>query len=179
MLVGIWRSHARFAQYYVWAGEVRVQVPTSKIAANSDLGTCAARIGSDGAGHFVKMVHNGIEYGDMQLIAESYDMLSRGLHLAPEEISQVFKHWNDGPLESYLIEITSVVLSRKDKITGEPLVDRILDVAEQNGTGRWTVQIVPDLEVPIPILPPLLSRERFEELHALAAQRLAPPKKPI
>ena len=129
-----------------------LQSQLTKIAANSNRGTCATRIGPAGAGHFVKMVHNGIEYGDMQLIAESYDILTRGLKLAPEEASRVFKDWNDGPLESYLIELTAAVLSKKDKITGQPLVDLILDVAEQKGTGRWTVEAALNLGVPIPTI---------------------------
>ena len=122
------------------------------IAANSNRGACATRIGPAGAGHFVKMVHNGIEYGDMQLIAESYDILTRGLKLATEEASRVFKDWNEGPLESYLIELTASILSKKDKITGQPLVDLILDVAEQKGTGRWTVEAALNLGVPIPTI---------------------------
>ena len=129
-----------------------LQSQLTKIAANSNRGTCATRIGPAGAGHFVKMVHNGIEYGDMQLIAESYDILTRGLKLAPEEASRVFKDWNDGPLESYLIELTAAVLSKKDKITGQPLVDLILDVAEQKGTGRWTVEAALNLGVSIPTI---------------------------
>ena len=124
----------------------------SAIAAKSDLGDCAARMGPDGAGHFVKMIHNGIEYGDMQVIAESYDLLSRGLGLSAGEISDIFGDWNEGPLQSYLIEISAAVLAKQDTTTDKPLVELVLDAAEQKGTGRWTVQTALDLGVPIPTI---------------------------
>ncbi|MET7936362.1 NADP-dependent phosphogluconate dehydrogenase [Streptomyces sp. NPDC005322] len=119
------------------------------IAAKVDGVPCCTHIGPDGSGHFVKMVHNGIEYADMQLIAESYDLLRRGLGLAPGEIAEVFRTWNEGRLESYLIEITAEVLGHVDTGTGKPFVDVVLDQAEQKGTGRWTVQTALDLGVPV------------------------------
>ena len=100
------------------------------IAAKTDSGPCVTYVGPDGAGHFVKMVHNGIEYGNMQLIAESYDLLRKGTGLSATELSDVFAEWNRGPLASYLIEITSLVLKARDPETGQPLVDLILDHAE-------------------------------------------------
>ncbi|MDL4770865.1 MULTISPECIES: NADP-dependent phosphogluconate dehydrogenase [Thermomonosporaceae] len=119
------------------------------IAAKVDGTPCCTHVGPDGAGHFVKMVHNGIEYADMQLIAESYDLLRHGAGLAPAEIADVFTTWNTGRLESYLIEITAEVLAHTDAATGKPFVDVVLDQAEQKGTGRWTVQTALDLGVPV------------------------------
>ncbi|TDC45897.1 NADP-dependent phosphogluconate dehydrogenase [Actinomadura sp. KC345] len=119
------------------------------ISAKVDGTPCCAHIGPDGAGHFVKMVHNGIEYADMQLIAESYDLLRHAAGLAPAEIAEVFRTWNTGRLESYLIEITAEVLAHTDASTGKPFVDVVLDQAEQKGTGRWTVQTALDLGVPV------------------------------
>ncbi len=122
------------------------------IAAKSDSGPCVTYVGPDGAGHFVKMVHNGIEYGDMQLIAEAYDLLRRGLGLGAKELSDIFASWNSGLLESYLIDITAQVLSVSDPETGKPLVDMVLDKAGQKGTGKWTAQIALDLAIPIPTI---------------------------
>jgi 6-phosphogluconate dehydrogenase len=119
------------------------------ISAKVDGTPCCTHIGPDGAGHFVKMVHNGIEYADMQLIAESFDLLRGGLGYEPAQIAEVFRTWNTGRLDSYLIEITSEVLSHTDAATGKPFVDVVTDQAEQKGTGRWTVQIGLDLGVPI------------------------------
>ncbi|RFS85197.1 NADP-dependent phosphogluconate dehydrogenase [Actinomadura spongiicola] len=119
------------------------------ISAKVDGTPCCAHVGPDGAGHFVKMVHNGIEYADMQLIAESYDLLRHGAGLEPAEIAEVFRTWNTGRLESYLIEITAEVLAHTDAATGRPFVDVVLDQAEQKGTGRWTVQTALDLGVPV------------------------------
>ncbi len=110
---------------------------------------CCAYIGPDGAGHYVKMAHNGIEYADMQLIAEAYDLLSTAVGLSAPEIAEIFGQWNAGDLESYLIEITSIVLGHTDAATGRPLVDVILDQAEQKGTGRWTAQSALELGVPV------------------------------
>jgi 6-phosphogluconate dehydrogenase len=118
------------------------------ISAKVDGEPCCTYIGPDGAGHFVKMVHNGIEYADMQFIAEAYDVL-RAAGLAPAEIADAFREWNSGDLESFLIEITSAVLDHVDPATGRPLVDVIVDEAEQKGTGRWTVQIALELGVPV------------------------------
>ena len=119
------------------------------IAAVVDGTPCCVHVGPDGAGHYVKMVHNGIEYADMQLIAESYDLLRNGAGLSVDAIASTFDEWNRGDLESFLIEITATVLARKDEATGEPLVDVILDQAEQKGTGRWTSQNALELGVPL------------------------------
>lgn len=121
------------------------------IAAKVDDGTpCCAWIGSDGAGHFVKMVHNGIEYGDMQLTCEAYDLMARGLGMSAKEMQKVFAKWNTGDLDSYLIDITADILSQIDEETGKPIVDIILDTAGQKGTGKWTSQAGLDLGVGIP-----------------------------
>ncbi|GAA0410906.1 NADP-dependent phosphogluconate dehydrogenase [Microbispora corallina] len=119
------------------------------IAAKVDGVPCCVHVGPDGAGHFVKMVHNGIEYSDMQLIAESYDLLRQALGLSPKELADVFREWNRGDLESYLIEITAEVLGHVDPATGKPFVDVVVDEAEQKGTGRWTVQTALDLGIPV------------------------------
>ncbi|MDD4019581.1 MAG: decarboxylating NADP(+)-dependent phosphogluconate dehydrogenase [Kiritimatiellae bacterium] len=121
------------------------------IAAKVDDGTpCCAWIGSDGAGHFVKMVHNGIEYGDMQLTCEAYDLMARGLGMSAKEMQKVFTKWNAGDLDSYLIEISADILSQADELTGKPMVDVILDRAGQKGTGKWTSEAGLDLGVAIP-----------------------------
>src|SRR6185312_3670453 len=119
------------------------------IAAKVDGQPCCVHIGPDGAGHFVKMVHNGIEYADMQLIAEAYDLLREGLGLTPKEVGDVFASWNEGDLDSYLIEITAEVLRHDDAATRKPFVDIVLGEAEQKGTGRWTVQSALDLGIPV------------------------------
>ena len=122
-----------------------------RIAARAPDGTpCTTHVGPDGAGHFVKMVHNGIEYADMQLIAEAYQLLRDVGGFAPAEIAGIFRNWNEGRLESYLIEITAEVLSHTDPATGEPFVDVVADRAEQKGTGRWTVQTALALGTPVP-----------------------------
>ena len=120
-----------------------------KIAAVVDGVPCCTHVGPDGAGHFVKMVHNGIEYADMQLIAEAYELLRQGLGASPSEIGEIFAEWNTGDLGSFLIEITAEVLAQVDAVTGKALVDVIVDRASQKGTGRWTVQNALDLGVPI------------------------------
>ena len=119
------------------------------IAAQVDGTPCCTHVGPDGAGHFVKMVHNGIEYADMQLIAEAYDLLRAGLGATPDEIAAIFRTWNEGDLDSFLIQITAQVLAHADPETGKPFVDVVLDQAEQKGTGRWTVQSALDLGIPI------------------------------
>ena len=119
------------------------------IAAQVDGTACATHVGPGAAGHFVKMVHNGIEYADMQLIAEAYDLLRSGIGAEPAEIAEIFREWNTGELESFLIEITADVLEHTDAATGKPFVDIVADRAEQKGTGRWTVQSALDLGVPI------------------------------
>jgi len=119
------------------------------ISAHVDGTPCCTHIGPDGAGHFVKMVHNGIEYADMQLIAEAYDLLRHAIGLTPAQAAETFRTWNGGRLDSYLIEITAEVLAHTDQKTGKPFVDIVLDQAEQKGTGRWTVQDALDLGVPV------------------------------
>jgi 6-phosphogluconate dehydrogenase len=119
------------------------------IAAVAEGEPCVTHVGHDGAGHFVKMVHNGIEYADMQLIAEAYDLIRRGTGRSPAEIADVFAEWNKGELESYLIEITAEVLRQVDAETGAPLVDVIVDQAGAKGTGAWTVQTALSLGVPV------------------------------
>ncbi|MGG3913516.1 NADP-dependent phosphogluconate dehydrogenase [Rossellomorea vietnamensis] len=122
------------------------------IAAKVDGDPCTTYIGPDGAGHYVKMVHNGIEYGDMQLIAESYFLMKNVLGLSAEELHEVFADWNEGELDSYLIEITADIFTKKDEETGKPMVDVILDKAGQKGTGKWTSQSALDLGVSLPII---------------------------
>ena len=120
-----------------------------KISAHVDGDPCCTHIGTDGAGHFVKMVHNGIEYADMQLIAEAYDLLRRGAGMEPAEIAEVFAEWNRGDLDSFLIEITAEVLKQVDAETGKPFVDVVVDAAGMKGTGTWTVQTALTLGIPV------------------------------
>ncbi len=127
----------------------RLRPVLTSIAAEVDGQPCTTHVGPGAAGHFVKMVHNGIEYADMQLIAESYDLLRTVGGLEPTEIAQVFRDWNAGDLESFLIDITADVLAHTDGDTGAPFVDVVRDAAEQKGTGRWTVQSALDLGVPV------------------------------
>ncbi|HWT00259.1 MAG TPA: NADP-dependent phosphogluconate dehydrogenase [Pyrinomonadaceae bacterium] len=122
------------------------------IAAKTEDGACTTYVGPDGAGHYVKMVHNGIEYGDMQLIAEAYDILRRVLGLQADELADIFAEWNRGSLDSYLIQITSEIFRVKDSETGRPLVDLILDKAGQKGTGKWTAQVALNFGVMIPTI---------------------------
>ncbi len=125
----------------------------TKIAAQVDDGPCVTYIGPGGAGHYVKMVHNGIEYGDMQLIAEAYDLMKNTLNLTADELKEVFSQWNHtDELNSFLIEITADIFSNKDPKTSQPLVDSILDAAGQKGTGRWTIVSSLELGVPIPTI---------------------------
>ncbi|HXG93831.1 MAG TPA: NADP-dependent phosphogluconate dehydrogenase [Blastocatellia bacterium] len=146
------------------------------IAAKVDDGPCVTYIGPDGAGHFVKMVHNGIEYGDMQLIAEAYDIMRNGLGLEAAELADIFAGWNEGELNSFLIEITAKIFRVKDPETGKPLVDMILDEAGQKGTGKWTAQVALDMGVVIPTIQAALDarvlssmkRERVEASEQLS-----------
>lgn len=126
----------------------RIEPIVTRMAAQVDGTPCCTFIGPEGAGHYVKMVHNGIEYADMQLIAEAYDLMKSLYGLEAEAIADIFAEWNKGELESYLIEITAAVLRKRDG-TGKPLVDSIVDEAEQKGTGRWTAQSALDLGVPL------------------------------
>jgi 6-phosphogluconate dehydrogenase len=130
----------------------RIQPIFEAIAARTDSGPCVTHVGPDGAGHFVKMVHNGIEYGDMQLIAEAYDVLGRGLGMKAPELAEIFEGWNQGPLASFLVEITGKVLRVTEPATGKPLVDLVQDKAGQKGTGKWTAQCALDLGVAIPTI---------------------------
>lgn len=122
------------------------------IAAKSETGPCVTHVGPGGSGHYVKMIHNGIEYGDMQLIAESYDVMRRSLGMTAAEIGEVFDRWNEGKLQSFLVEITGKVLKYVDPLTNQPLVDVIADQAAQKGTGRWTSQNSYELGTPIPVI---------------------------
>ncbi|MGM7635463.1 NADP-dependent phosphogluconate dehydrogenase [Bacillus sp. Hm123] len=122
------------------------------ISAKVDEEACCTYIGPDGAGHYVKMVHNGIEYGDMQLISEAYFLLKHVVGLTATELHEVFSEWNKGELDSYLIEITADIFTKVDEETGKPLVDVILDKAGQKGTGKWTSQSALDLGVPLPLI---------------------------
>jgi 6-phosphogluconate dehydrogenase len=144
------------------------------IAAKADDGEpCVGYVGARGAGHYVKMVHNGIEYGDMQLIAETYDLFSRGLGMSAREISDIFAEWNRGELKSYLVEITADVLAEIDPESGRPLVDVILDEAQQKGTGKWMSQNAFDVGAPIPTVNAavearLISAQKTERVAASA-----------
>lgn len=141
------------------------------ISAKVDGEACTTYIGPDGAGHYVKMVHNGIEYGDMQLISEAYFILKHVLGLDADELHDVFKEWNEGELDSYLIEITADIFSKTDEETGKPMVDVILDTAGQKGTGKWTSQSALDLGIPLPIITEsvfarFISAMKEERVHA-------------
>ncbi len=141
------------------------------IAAKVEDGPCVTYIGPDGAGHFVKMIHNGIEYGDMQLIAEAYDILRHALGLQAAELADIFTKWNAGTLNSYLIEITAKIFTVKDPETGKPLVDLVLDQAGQKGTGKWTSQVSLDFGVVIPTIQAaidarVLSSQKAERVEA-------------
>ena len=123
------------------------------IAAKVEDGTpCCDWVGEDGAGHYVKMVHNGIEYGDMQLICEAYQLLKDGLGMTADELHEVFAEWNKGELDSYLIEITAEILAKKSDEDGQPMIDKILDTAGQKGTGKWTVTSALDLGMPLTLI---------------------------
>ncbi len=142
------------------------------IAAKVDGQPCCDWIGEEGAGHYVKMVHNGIEYGDMQLICEAYQFMREGLSLDVDAIADIFSRWNEGKLNSYLIEITSHILRVKDS-DGQPLVDKILDTAEQKGTGKWTA--INSLELGIPLT--LIGEAVFARfLSALKSERVKASK---
>jgi len=130
----------------------RVKPILEAVAAKFEGEPCVGLLGKGGGGHYVKMVHNGIEYGDMQLIAETYDIMRRAPGLTAGEMSEIFARWNEGKLSSFLIEITAKVLAFIDPDTGHALVDQILDAAEQKGTGRWTSQNALDLGTPIPVI---------------------------
>ena len=143
------------------------------ISAKVDGEPCVTHIGPRGAGHYVKTVHNGIEYGDMQLIAEAYDILHRALGLSNQELADIFSDWNTGELQSYLIEITADIFKKIDDETGQALVDLILDEAGQKGTGKWTSQNALDIGVPIPTINAAVESRL---LSAIKAERVAASK---
>ena len=153
-----------------------------EIAAKADDGApCVTYVGPNGAGHYVKMVHNGIEYGDMQLISESYDILRRVGGLTVEETAEVFKSWNTGELDSYLIEITADILTKKDPETGKPMVEVIMDTAGNKGTGKWTSQSALDLGVPLPLITESVFARyisTLKEEREVASKELSPIKVP-
>jgi 6-phosphogluconate dehydrogenase len=134
---------------------------------------CAAHVGNGSAGHFVKMVHNGIEYGMMQLIAEAFDLLHRGFQITDDKAADLFGEWNQGDLNSFLVEITSIVLRKKDE-DGRPLVEKILDTAGQKGTGKWTSQVAMDFGVPIPTID---SAVTMRQISARKAERVTAAEK--
>ncbi len=130
----------------------RVKNIFEAIAAKVDKQPCVAYLGPQSAGHYVKMVHNGIEYGVMQLIAETYDLMKRGLGYDNEQLQAVYSKWNQGKLNSYLLEITSQIFTKKDDLTGSGLIDEISDVARQKGTGAWTTESAMELQIPAPTI---------------------------
>ena len=140
------------------------------IAAKSAYGPCVSYIGPGGSGHYVKMIHNGIEYGDMQLIAETYDVMRSALGMPAAEIASVFADWNTRKLASYLIEVTADVLRYIDTETEQPLVDLILDAAEQKGTGRWTIESALDLASPVPTIDAAVTARNLSALRGLRVQ---------
>lgn len=148
--------------------------------APSDNEPCVTYIGPDGAGHYVKMVHNGIEYGDMQLIAESYTIMKDYLGLSNDEMAEIFKEWNEGELDSFLIELTADALTKKDPETGEYMVDVILDRAGNKGTGKWTSQSALDLGQPLPLITESVFARfisAFKEERIAASKQLPKPDK--
>jgi 6-phosphogluconate dehydrogenase len=169
---------ARFGPALMPGGTVeaweRLKPVLESIAAKTESGPCVTHCGPDGAGHFVKMVHNGIEYGDMQLIAEAYDLMSRGLGMTAPEIGETFTKWNEGALASFLVELTGKVLMVKDQETGKPLVDLVLDKAGQKGTGKWTAELSLDLGIPIPTI---TSSIDARVLSSMKDQRVAAEKR--
>ncbi|MBI5533464.1 MAG: NADP-dependent phosphogluconate dehydrogenase [Deltaproteobacteria bacterium] len=166
-------SGARFGPSIMPGGSPRawqkLRPVLEAIAAKTDSGPCVTHVGPDGAGHFVKMVHNGIEYGDMQIIAEAYDLLRKAAGMDAPSMADLFARWNHGLLESFLVELTARVLRKNDEETGKPLVDLIVDAAGQKGTGRWTMESALQSGVPIPTLTAALEAR---EMSALRPQRL-------
>lgn len=150
----------------------RIEATLQAVAAKVDGEPCVAYMGTGSAGHFVKIVHNGIEYAMMQLISEAYDHLRRIVELPAGEIADVFAKWDRGELNSFLIEITATVLRKKDAETGRFLVDEILDTAGQKGTGKWTSQAAMDLGIPVPTIDSAVSMRQISSQNALR-QRLA------
>jgi len=156
----------------------RLRPVLEAIAAKTNSGPCVTHVGPDGAGHFVKMVHNGIEYADMQLIAEAYDVLKRVGNLDAPALAAVFKRWNHGPLESFLIDLTAQIFAVKDPKGEGFLVDKVLDQAGSKGTGKWTVQVALDLAVAIPSIAAALDARVMSSIKServLAATQIPPP----
>lgn len=151
--------------------QVRPMLEAASAKVNGE--PCAAHVGKGSAGHFVKMVHNGIEYGMMQLIAEAYDLLHRGFQISDEKAADLFAKWNKGDLDSFLIEITSIVLRKKDE-DGISLVEKILDTAGQKGTGKWTSEIAMEFGIPIPTIDAAVS---MRQISARKAERVAAAEK--
>ena len=154
----------------------------TRISAHVDGEPCCTYIGPGGAGHYVKMVHNGIEYADIQLIAEAYDLLRQALSLSAPEMAAIFSKWNAGDLDSYLIQITSQVLAKRDRATGRPLVDLILDEAAQKGTGKWASQSALDLGIPVTAITEAVFARMLSALKAdrMVASRVLPgPTRPF
>jgi 6-phosphogluconate dehydrogenase len=151
----------------------RVRPILEAISAKINGDPCVAYLGDGSAGHFVKMVHNGIEYGIMQLISETYDIMKRGLEMNDDQIHDVFNEWNKSELKGYLIEITSKIFDKQDATTGKRLIDEILDVARQKGTGMWTSQSAMELEVPTPTIDLAVA---MRELSVLEQQRVSAKK---
>jgi 6-phosphogluconate dehydrogenase len=147
----------------------RVHPIFSAIAAKINNEPCVAYLGPKSAGHYVKMIHNGIEYGIMQLIAETYDLMKRGLHFNDEQLCKIYDEWNQGELNSYLLEITSNIFGKKDEKTGKPLIDQILAVAQQNGTGMWTSRSAMEVQSPTPTID---SAVMIRDLSVFTQQRL-------
>jgi 6-phosphogluconate dehydrogenase len=161
----------------------RLKPVLEAISAKTERGPCVTYCGPDGAGHFVKMVHNGIEYGDMQLIAEAYDVLRKGVGLEAGALAKVFAEWNLGVLDSFLIEITAKIFRKQDDETKRPLVDLVLDQAGQKGTGKWTVQNALDVGIPIPTIAAAIDARGLSSIKAervAASQKLSgPPQKKL
>ena len=156
----------------------RLKPVLEAISAKTERGPCVTYCGPDNTDHFVKMVHNGIEYGDMQLIAEAYDVLRKGVGLAAADLAKVFAEWNKGVLDSFLIEITAKIFGVVDAETKKPLVDLVLDQAGQKGTGKWTVQNALDVGVPIPTIAAAIDARGLSSMKAervTASQKLGGP----
>jgi 6-phosphogluconate dehydrogenase len=160
----------------------RVRPLLEAVAAKVNGDPCVAYLGPGSAGHFVKTVHNGIEYAVMQLLAETYDLMKRGLGLSDDELHEVYASWNKGELNGYLVEITSRIFSKVDERTGKRLIDEILDVAKQKGTGMWTSQSAMELQVPIPTIDLAVAMRDlsvFEEQREMAGEIFKRPIPPL
>ncbi len=156
----------------------RVRTIFEAIAAKVNGDTCVTYLGPGSAGHYVKMVHNGIEYGLMELIAETYDFMKRGLGVSNDDLADIYHEWNQGDLQSFLVEITSTIFRHADEVTGRRLVDEILDRARQKGTGKWTSQDAMDLQVPVPTIDAAVAMRDmsgYKEQREAAARQLSAP----